>query len=552
MKNSEHNLDNLPATVEGWEKFHERLKADLNPTEYLHTAWILSRTNLYFLLRFILSAGKQKDKKTGVPLVAHQFIHDRAIEVQNWCHETVDIWARYHYKSTIKSYALPIQILLNDPEATICVLSYNKPVAKSFLRVVKSELEHNQLLKELSWDPKRGEQTFFDDPKLQSERWTLDDGMCVNRKNSSDKAGSLEGFGLVDSQPIGKHFSVLLFDDVVIPASVLTPEANEKTTAAFNHSLNLGHPGTVRTVTGTFHSHDDTYNAILAKGWDLRLHPCYKIDKLVIDEESGGIAEMTYTDEPALYDKDYLEKEKLAQGPLSFGIQMLANPLAGLTAGFQLDWIKYYDEQPEEVGAKLNKYILVDPADNKKQSSSYTSIWVVGVDGNENMYILDGVHDRLNLEQRTDALFGLHKKWRPVQEVRYEQYAFQADIPHINYVMRHRNYNFFIQRVGGVRVSKDDRIGRLVPLFSAGRVYLPRHLYKARVGGDMVDLVSLFIREEYLKWPSAGQNDMLDALSRMCEPDLPVHYPDPDITPGERRYYDKEPREQTIPWMSVA
>jgi hypothetical protein len=59
----------------------------------------------------------------------------------------LDLWAREHYKSTVITFALTIQDILNDPEITVGIFSHTRPIAKAFLRQIKQEFETNEDLK---------------------------------------------------------------------------------------------------------------------------------------------------------------------------------------------------------------------------------------------------------------------------------------------------------------------------------------------------------------------------------------------------------------------
>jgi len=79
------------------------------------------------------------------------------------------------------------------------------------------------------------------------------------------------------------------------------------------------------------------------------------------------------------------------------------------------------------------------------------------------------IRDRLNLTERTEALFNLHKKWNTdgsIQEVGYETYGMQSDIQHIELEMKRNHYHFSITPIGG-NMAKNDRIRRLVPDFES-------------------------------------------------------------------------------------
>jgi phage terminase large subunit-like protein len=209
-------------------------------------------------------------------------------------------------------------------------------------------------------------------------------------------------------------------------------------------------------------------------------------------------------------------------GPYIFACQMLQNPLADKAQGFAPEWFRRTDtETPNPAG--MNVYILVDPANAKKKYSDYTSMWVIGLNVDQSYYVLDGVHDRLNLTERCRALFDLHRKWRPLV-VGYEQYGMQADIEHMQYRMEQENYRFTILTLGG-QMPKPDRIRRLVPVYEQSRIWFPLRLIKVRVDNTPYDLVDEFYRQEYTTFPVSSHDDMLDCQSRILDPELGAYFP---------------------------
>ena len=222
----------------------------------------------------------------------------------------------------------------------------------------------------------------------------------------------------------------------------------------------------------------------------------------------------------------FLSAESLAekrrdQGPYIFSAQMLQNPTADNAQGFDPAWLRTLPGPADARG--MNVYILVDPAGAKKPDSDYTAMWVVGLNHDGCYYVLDGVHDRLNLAERARALFKLHRKYRPVG-VGYEQYGMQADIEHMRYLMGQENYRFNITPLAGA-MPKNDRIRRLVPVFEQGRIYFPNQMIKKRQDNTAHDLVDVFRRLEFQTFPVAEHDDMLDCLSRILDPGLGAAFP---------------------------
>jgi predicted phage terminase large subunit-like protein len=215
---------------------------------------------------------------------------------------------------------------------------------------------------------------------------------------------------------------------------------------------------------------------------------------------------------------------------------MLLNPIKDSIFKLKIEDLQFYSLNTNVEG---NTYILVDPANSKRKSSDYTAIWVITLSHDGNYYVRDIVRDKLNLSERTSLLFELHRKWKPL-DVGYEQYGLSVDIQHCEAKMREQNYNFSIIPLGG-RLSKFDRIKNLTPLLEANKIYIPYTLVKKNYEGREVDLIQAFINEEYLQFPLAEHDDMLDALARITDDKLGVLFPRIYEEPKKGRYnFDRD------------
>ena len=99
----------------------------------------LALTDLFFLLTDVLNRSDLR----------HPWLYERCREVQGAPDGYLDLWAREHGKSSIITFGLTIQDILNDPEVTVGIFSFNRPTAKAFLRQIKREFESNETLKSL-------------------------------------------------------------------------------------------------------------------------------------------------------------------------------------------------------------------------------------------------------------------------------------------------------------------------------------------------------------------------------------------------------------------
>ncbi len=466
----------------------------------------LCQGDLFFLLRFVLGRADADC----------DFVFDRCREVQRQPDECLDLWARLHYKSTIITFALTIQDILNDPEITVAFFSHTKATAAKFYHQVKRELETNVWLR--AWFP-----DVLYASKAEASAgglWHNEQGLIVKRKGNPKEA-TLSYWGLVDGMPTGGHYSHRIYDDIIDPGTVTTPENISKAKYSYNMSQALRTDGGIERVIGTRYHFNDPYAEIINKGLlFVRKHVATK------NGQPDG--------EPILLKPATLESMRIKMGPYVYACQMFQDPRVDGAMGFKDAWLRYYEGASDIVSKGCNIYMLVDPANEKKKDSDYTAIWVWGLGTDGNMYWLDGVRDRLNLTERADAVIRLHRKWRP-SVVGYERYGVMADIQYIHERNDRENYRFGIVEVGG-QTPKPDRIRRLIPRFSNGEIYIPRHMLRTDYEGHSVDLVQAFVEEEFKAFPVAAHDDMLDAASRLF--DIPHAWPEFEEEYDEPRQVD--------------
>jgi phage terminase large subunit-like protein len=484
----------------------------------------LLRTDLWFLIRVGFSR----------PDFDHEWLYQRCVEVQEHPDGYLDLWARDHRKSTIITYALTIQDILSshgddpDPkwggmEPCFGIFSHTRPIAKAFLRQIKTELERNTLLHECFPD------VLYVRPDRDSPRWSEDSGLVVKRR-SNPKEATIEAWGLVDGQPTGKHFNVLVYDDVVTRESVTNPEQIQKTTEAWEQSLNLGDAEPRRRMIGTRWSFADSYRTIMERGAAIpRLYPA---------TDDG-----TLTGKPVLLTEDQLRTKIRDMGPYTASAQLLMNPTVDSKQRFLREWFDHRFELGRVGWNAMNRALICDPASGKKDSD-YTAMAVLGIGPDGNWYWLDGVRDRLTLQQRADEYMRLHRRWRPTF-CGYEEYGLQADIAYLKERQDRETYRFELVPLKG-KLSKFDRVNRLIPLCADGKLWLPEALFRTTTEGKLEDLIITTIEQEFLAWPVPAHDDMIDALSRVF--DLGVPTPMPVAEPHRDDRYNL--RKRSGSWMA--
>ena len=483
----------------------------------------LCRTDLFFLLWFGL---KRQD-------VAKSWLFARCKEVEQAPDGFLDLWARDHYKSTLITFGLTIQDILashgenaiGGREECIGLFSHTRPIAKGFLRQIKYEFETNSLLKAVFDD------VLWAKPDKDAPKWSEDDGITVKRR-SNPKEATLEAWGLVDGQPTSAHFGLRVYDDVVAPESVTTPDQINKTTEAWELSDNLGAIGGRKWHVGTRYHFGDTYNAILTRGaLKPRIHPATD------NGQPDG--------NPVLLTPEQWEAKKIIQGPATIATQMLQNPIAGQQAMFDVTDLQEFEVRP----ATLNIYIMIDPARSKKKGSANTAIAVIGVDSARNKYLLDGVNHRMNLSERWNAVKEMRRVWinQPgvqMVSVGYEAFGAQADMDYFTERMEIEQNSFpieYLEWPNEGEGSKDDRVQRLGPDFRSHKFFVPKDcqqltshqsvvkdagqpyriakpIRKKDSDGNIYDLTKHF-KEQVMFYPFAPLKDLIDAASRVYDLD---------------------------------
>lgn len=446
----------------------------------------LCRTDLYFLLWYALNRAD----------VEHEWLYERCKEVQESPNGHLDLWAREHYKSTIITFAKTIQDILashgdhpleswGGREPTFGIFSHTRPNAKGFLKQIKIELESNELLKSLFPD------VLYQDPKKQSPKWSEDEGLIVKRR-SNPKEATVEAWGLVDSQPTGKHFVVLIYDDVVTEASVTTKEMLDKTTRSWELSTNLGSDGGVKRYIGTRYHDLDTYSVMLERGSAKpRIYPATDTGK------PDG--------KPVFMSESYLASKRTDQGPHVFSCQMLLDPIPEGNAMFQRDWFRRHDIRPINVRAfGASDYAVTDGG------GDWTEHGVFGIDHKGNIYVLDWWSGQTTSDIWIETQIDLMSVYDPEAWVGESGPIRSATEPFLRMRMRDRG-TFSLLEWYSVSADKPTRARNFQAIAAQGLVSIPNtewgdalldQLCRFPLGSadDKVDVCSLFGRHLQKVW----------------------------------------------------
>lgn len=451
--------------------------------------------DIFFFLYFI----------ADIPAINNKWLYERCVEVQKTRNQdSLDVWSREHFKSTIISFALIVQDILKNPEERIGIGSHTRPSAKKFLRRIKNLFETNKMLRIVFPDiiPAK-----FDN-KIQ---WSEDEGLTLLRKGTYQEP-SIKAFGM-DSLPTGDHYTILLLDDIENEHTISTPEQTQKSKDLYGSSLHLTSNPYVKRVVGTIYSQFGLMQELLETEGNFGVKRYYPGEVEVAD--STGKKTLV----PVYWDKKTVEKKRREHGIWDYSCQVLLKPIPEEEQTFKLSYIKYYDEVPF-----VYNYLLVDPADSKSKKSDYSAYWIIGTSASRKYYILDGYRGKLNLSERWQKILYYYEIYH-FKKVGYEKYGKDSDIQYFEAERSKMGLSFPIVPLSGYK-DKISNIKGLQPLFENGDILFPHTIMYKNDRGESKNLIHDFISEEFSKFPfSMKHDDMLDALRRISDRDMRFTFP---------------------------
>ncbi|QDP66947.1 MAG: putative terminase large subunit [Prokaryotic dsDNA virus sp.] len=392
----------------------------------------------------------------------------------------------------------------------------------------------------------------------KGKKWTEDD---IEFKNGSKLISKSNLSGIRGGAKLHKRYDLIVLDDFEDENNTITAESRSKianlVTAVVFPALE---PGTGRLrINGTPVHFDSFINNILVANtkaatekkdfsWKVITYKAIQDDGTPLWPGWFGEKEMErkkkfYTDsgQPQKFYQEYMMEVQSAEDAI-----------------FTREHIKYWEGEyiyDEEVGISyiddkekgvvpINVFAGVDPAtDSIRRDSDFSVLLVVGVDPNNNVYILHYTRIRsipvLGIPGEgkkgiVDHMFDLNKIYHPnlfvVEDTTMSKPIFQS----LNAEMRRRN-DFGVKYVAekpGTRMSKRDRIQEILAQRFAIK---SMHLKK-----DMYDL-----QHEILTFgPRMGHDDTIDALAYACK------YAHPSKVVKEKKsgdWYKHKPRAKN--WM---
>ena len=483
------------------------------------------KKSLFFVVYFVLK----------IPIANCKWWIDACWEVQNGPKtDTLDLWARFHGKSSVITAAETIQRICKDPEERICIFSWKISIALSFFRQIKGVFESSKVLK-LAFP-----HIFWDEPSKEAYKWSENEGIWVKRKGTA-KEPTLMAAGLVEGAPTGFHFTGRIYDDIMTDELSRSPDMIQTVKDAFDMSQNLK-TGTYmdwQRVVGTPYNYSDVLMYISGLKTDDGT-PVYYTRKKPATVDGTPNGESAYLPEEEL--------TKLRANKRIFYSQQLLDPTP--LGAQRLEASNLIEINPAEVPGKLFKFMAVDPAgmrlSDKRGGDSWAMV-VAGVEpyrddlGASRVFILDMIIEPMTETEALSNVVNMFLRNGHVRQIGIEKVGISTAEIHVAKALQARGRALTVENKGLVILrpagrAKEQRIesGLAWPLLNS----------KLHISTAVPSAYRERLKLEMTKFPF-WHDDALDAVSYIYDMIRDYRFGKQDLEPERQDRYSRPKRFET-------
>ena len=399
-------------------------------------------------------------------------------------------------KSTVTTLIFPlwrVAFKKTDEDLFIVIISESQTQSINFLSRIKYHLTHSDKFTDI----------FGDLGPNTAKRWTNNDIVLANgaRLIAVGTGQRVRGFIEGDTRP-----NLIIVDDFESELNAFTPEARAKNRKWVTEAVipSLSDEGKIAMI-GTVISEDCfLYWAKDSPAW-------HTLWFSIWDEDEKSIW-------PERFPKSRIndiKKEFASVGNLNGFYQEYMNIAQSPDmAPFKPEWIKmhHYDYKringqnclvrtkgDEEEVKPVEVYCGVDPASSLASTADYFVVSTIGIDYDNNKYIIDIFRDRISPAEQPGKLIEVFKKYRPrrmkIETVGYQE-ALRTAVREL--MFKESLYIPGLEKGVKPRNRKSERLLSLVPLFAKGTFYFRPQ-----------DNIA---QQEFLSYPRGKHDDVMDAI----------------------------------------
>jgi predicted phage terminase large subunit-like protein len=399
-------------------------------------------------------------------------------------------------KSTVTTLIYPLwraAFKSSTDELFVVIISESQAQSINFLSRIKYHLTHSDKFRSV----------FGDLGPATAQKWTATDVVLANgtRIVAVGTGQRVRGFLEGDTRP-----NLIVVDDFESELNAYTPEARAKNRKWMTEAVipSLSDEGKICMI-GTVISEDCfLYWAKESPSWHTLWYSIWDEDQksiwperfpksriLKIKEEFSAVGNLNGF---------YQEYMNIAQSPDN--------------APFKPEWVKVHDydfkridgqnclvrtlDDEEEI-KPINVYCGVDPASSLSARADFFVIATIGIDSDNNKYILDCFQKRISPAVQPDEILRIFKKYRP-NRMKIETVGYQEALRTATKQLMQENDLYIPGLEKGVkpRNSKSERLLSLVPMFARGQFYFRSE--------------DLTAQQEFLSYPKGKHDDIMDAI----------------------------------------
>jgi len=362
-------------------------------------------------------------------------------EVLGNCHKEVIRWwtredskthqlllfPRDHGKSRHIAYRVAWE-LTKDPTLRVLYISATSNLAQKQLGFIKQIFESSTFRR--YWPnhihPEEGKRS-----KWTASEIELDHPL---RKEENIRDPSVMTAGLTTGIT-GLHFDIAVLDDVVVYENAYTKEGRNRVTTQYSLLASIEGAGAREWVVGTRYHPKDLYSTMLemvepmfdGKGNQVGEEPIYEILERVVESRGDGTGEFLWPKQQRKDGKwfgfgisELARKKAKYVDRTQFRAQYYNDPTDPDSRPIDYDKFQYYEKSglKQRSGSwyyrdkKLNLVAAIDFAYSTRKTADYTSIVLIGVDADNNIYVLDIDRFRTDsIKEYFDHLLAMYNTW---------------------------------------------------------------------------------------------------------------------------------------------
>jgi len=321
-------------------------------------------TDLFFLASEILGLAQAKERnRSRFDKSWHAWLCGRLQDNK----DSLVLVPRGHMKSTILKIKI-IQLIIQNPMIRIGLFSRTAGLVEEQLSDIKRLLATPILRRyfpEIIPDP---------GPKYQNWARSTQNTLTTKRDSSLGRIPQeemVEAWG-VGATITGRHYDVIVMDDIINEQSISTPEQMAKVRDYYSYLQAIKEPDGFEMIVGTRYHYSDIYGQIIKEGW---------FKNRVWTRQAIENGKPIYK----FFTLSMLQKIRKRVSPYVWACQYENNPIPKELQIFPPPYPEY-EHLPHD---KYDYYMTVDPAATTKSYSDYTAIVVTALNSKGILYVIE-------------------------------------------------------------------------------------------------------------------------------------------------------------------